>query len=145
MKTLQSKLFVGVRTLYLLLIIILMGALSFAADTLAPTLVQSVIGLGLAVLIATNYEKGKNWARIWMLIALYLSVILFFKDIADFSTILEYSDFSHLGSFGILVDVVCIAGSVVAIIKVHQAGKIEESDSGPEIKDDTDLNSETEI
>jgi len=122
MKTLQSQLFVGVRILYLVLVLLMMVGISGGGGSFTTTLVRGIVGLAIAFFIVRNYERGRNWARTWMLIALYLSMALYAWDIYQFVALFDVRGFGGWASFGIIVDVLCIAGSAVAAVRVHRAG-----------------------
>ncbi len=121
MKEIESKIFVGVRILIAIFIFILMAGIgsSRVSKALTPYMVRTIIAVFIAWFIASNYDKGKNWARIWMLIAGYGSIVLLIKDIGDFSKLTHYRRFSDWANFGIIIDVIAIIASAYVIYLVH--------------------------
>ena len=117
MKNFESKVFVGIRVIYAAFAFILL--LNFGGR-MTRFFILNVLGIFLASLIAVNYEKGKNWARIWMFIANYGGALLLIKDISDFGKLTSYSRFETWANFGIVVDIACIIGSVYVIIQLHK-------------------------
>ena len=122
MKENESKVFVGIRILMAVFILILVVGVNSnrVQEAMTPYLVLNIIGIFVAGFIAVNYEKGKRWARIWMLIASYGSILLMFKDIGDFSKLTSYSRFSGWANFGIIVDIACIIASIYVLVQVHK-------------------------
>lgn len=122
MKENESKVFVGIRILMAVFILILVIGInsSRVQEAMAPYLVLNIIGIFVARFIAVNYERGKRWARIWMLIANYGSILLLFKDIGDFSKLTSSSRFSGWAEFGILIEAVCIIASIYVLVQVHK-------------------------
>jgi hypothetical protein len=122
MKSIEAKVFVGIRVLIVVFIIIFLIEFDNkrVTEALMPQILIGFVGLAFAILFAVNYDKGKNWARIWMFIANYLSIFVLIKDIADFSKISRYSKFETFANIGLLIDVICIIGTIFVIVKMHQ-------------------------
>ena len=124
MNTLQGKLFIGVRVLYLGLVIIMMIGIAGAGAYYSRALIQGFVGLAIAFFLVRNYEKGSNWARIWMMIALYLSTAMYAWDFIEFTKLFQFPGFVGWGALGVIVDLTCITGSVFAVARVHREGPI---------------------
>ncbi len=121
MKETESKVFIGIRVGYFLFAFLFFLSMSSSIqERMIGYLVLNLFGVILAVIIAKNYEKGKNWARIWMFIANYGGIIMLIKDIADFSQLTSYSRFETWANLGLFVDVACIIASIYVIVQLHK-------------------------
>jgi hypothetical protein len=122
MKEIESKVFVGIRIAYAAFVVLFLIGIgnSRVTERMIPYLVLNILGIFLARWIAINYERGKNWARIWMFIANYATAIYLVKDISDFSQLTNYSRFAAWGNIGIFFDLVCIGASIYVIVQLHK-------------------------
>lgn len=121
MKQIESKVFIGIRVGYFAFTLLLFLSMSSSIqERLTGILVVNLFGVLLAVVIAKNYEKGKNWARIWMFIANYGGVLMLIRDIVDFSQLTSYSRFETWANLGLVVDVACIIASIYVIVQLHK-------------------------
>jgi hypothetical protein len=126
METTEGKVFIGIRvtlSLYMLLFLISIDN-SRAWDALSPQLVGSFIGLALAFLIVVNYGKGKNWARIWMLVACYATIILLIRDMtafADYADRVSRSGLSTWMNIGMVIDGLCLIATLYVLVTVHKS------------------------
>jgi hypothetical protein len=122
MDTIEGKLFVGTRALVAFFVFLFMvsfdGGRRFQ-EAISKQLIYSLVGLGLVIFIAINYGKRKNWARIWMLILSYLSIIFLVKDIADIGKVPNIRGLQSWMTMAVVVDVVCIIAIVIVLVRVH--------------------------
>jgi len=121
MKQIESKVFIGVRGgSFIFTLMFFLSMSSRIQEKMAVNMVMGLFGVLFAVAIAINYEKGKNWARIWMFIANYGGIVALAKEIADFSELANYSRFKTWVSLGLVLDVAFIIASIYVIVQLHQ-------------------------
>ena len=126
MENLEGKVFIGIRVLlalFMLAFLISFGSNSRVADTLGPRFIFSLFAVALASWIAVNYGRGKNWARIWMLIAGYFTVVALIVDMASFGDIsgrIMRSGFGDWINVAMVIDVLCMIGTVYVVVMVHK-------------------------
>ena len=147
MKTLQGKLFLGACAVQILICIVIMISIPFFGSEYAPYLVGSIIWAGVAFYIIQNYDKGKNWAKIAMIVLSVLNALGLINYIRQVSGFLNIPGLGGMSAGFGLVMVLAIAGiaaSVLVIMKTNKAGKISESGSSEETKSDDNADDKPE-
>jgi hypothetical protein len=125
MKKIQTQITVGVRTAYLVLMIaIAIGLYQISSYSLLYISV-AMLALALSLFAGIHYENGEPWARITLLAMLYVSVPLFMKDILDFLYIIDTATFIVWGYIGVVVECLCLACTVYAVIMIHREKRLE--------------------
>lgn len=120
MKTLEGRLWVLLRVVITAFIIIHLSSISRnIGDQTTSLYLTAFIGIALAIFITFNYGKKKYWARIWMLILNYISLVIFIMEVID---ILKYSDNPFLSDWivpWLIMEVIFIITTLFILRRVH--------------------------